>query len=151
MELAMTKEWAKRFLFALPGLIGLGGSIGLLQNIARASIDNVNDLVFVDNWIPLYAVLSFALGWFTTHWIETALLKKQVKIVKILFAALLLEGIIFGVYFRFFVDYEIINRFGFAVQQLIISGAFLRYSTFSNEASATQRKILYGEKIETSG
>jgi hypothetical protein len=148
-ELPKNKEWMTRALLAVPGLIGLGGAIGLLQNVARASTNNIDDLVFVDNWIPWFSALFFALGWFTVHWIETALLNKQAKTVKILFLVLLLEGAIFSIYFHWFVEYDMLNRFGISVQPLNLSGAFLRYSTFSKETLAIQRKIMFGEKIET--
>jgi hypothetical protein len=149
-ELLKNKEWAARILFAIPGLIGLGGSIGLLQNVARASMNNIDDLVFVDNWIPWLAVWIFALGWFTVQWIETALLNKQAKTVKVLFFVLLLEYTILSISFHFFVDYEMLHRFGFAVPLLNLSGAFLRYSMLSKEALVMQRKVMFGKKFETS-
>jgi hypothetical protein len=149
-ELLKNKEWAARILFAIPGLIGLGGSIGLLQNVARASTSNIDDLVFVDNWIPWLAVLIFALGWFTVQWIEAALLNKQAKTVKVLFIVLLLEYTILSIYFRFFVDYEMLHHFGSAVPSLNLSGALLRYSMLSKEALLMQRKLMFGKKVETS-
>ena len=147
-EQPKTKEWVVRILSALPGLISLGGAIGLNQNLARASTDNINNLVFVDNWIPWFSVSFFALGWFTTHWIESALLKKQINLAKILFFVVLLEGGIFSLCFRYFIDNEMLNRFSNPVFQLTMAGIFLRYSTFRLEALLIQRKILFGEKIE---
>lgn len=149
-EFIKNKEWAARILFAIPGLIGLGGSIGLLQNVARVSTNNVDDLVFVDNWIPCLAVLIFALGWTTVQWIETALLNKQAKTVKVLFFVLLLEYTILSIYFHFFVDYEMLHRFGSAAPLLNLSGAFLRYSMLSKEAFVMQQKIMFGKKLEIS-
>ena len=149
MEKNSGKEWMARIWFAASGLLGLGNSIGSLQRVARASTNNIDDLVFVDNWIPWIAVLIFALGWSTAHWIEIALLNKQAKTAKALFIVLLIEFTMLSVYFKFFVDYEMLHRFSSAVSSLFLSGTFLRYSMISKEAVAMQRKIILGEKFES--
>ena len=150
-ESPKNKEWIVRILYVIPGLIGLGGAIGLLQNVARASTNNVDDLVFVDNWIPWIAVLIFALGWFTVHWIEFALQNKKTKTVKVLAIVLLIEFLTISVYFHSYANNEMLHRFSFAAPSLFYSGVFLRYSMISKEALAAQRKIMFGEKFETSG
>jgi hypothetical protein len=147
----MSKEWVKRILFAIIGLAFLGSSIELIQTITWATKDNIQDYVFVHYWFSQIVVLFFALGWFTIHWLEVVLLEKQMKTARVLFWAVLLEGILSGACFHFFVNYEVLNRFGITVPSLIFSGAFLRYSVFSNEAFTVQRNMLHGEKNEPSG
>jgi hypothetical protein len=146
-----TMEWVGRTIGSIPGLVGLGGAIGLLQDLARSSIDNIYNQVFVANWIPWFAASFFALGWFTTHWIEVALLSKKVRMAKLLFLVVLFEGALFSIFFRYFVNHEMLHKFALAVPGLSISATFLRYSLFSKEAFAAQRKIMRGERVETLG
>jgi hypothetical protein len=132
-----------KVLIAIPGFIFLSSSMYTLQNIAKIFIDNLDKSIFIDNWMPWIAVLFFALGWFITHWIEIVLSKNQIRTAKLLFGVILIGGTLISVYFGFFIDNEVLHRFGLTSQFLVASGYFLRYSVFRDESLLLVRNAIF--------
>ena len=125
-----------KVVFFLNSLVALSSAIASLQSIAK----DISDLNFFANWLPVIAVTFFALGWLTTHLIEAMLLKKQFTIAGILFLVLLLE-ISIGMWLRSFITYDVLFQFSTAIAPLVLSGAFLRYSVFRDEAILMMQKV----------
>ncbi len=128
-----SEMWNAKVLIAIPGFMFISGAISALQNIAKSVANDIDNVIFVANWMSWIAALFLALGWFATHWLEIALSKNQIRIAKLLFASIPLGGILITVYFQFFTQNEVLHRFGITSMFLISSGYFLRYSMFQNE------------------
>jgi hypothetical protein len=137
------KEWILKAALILPGLLGLSSSFSSIQYIVQSTADTIDSIIFIDNWLPWFAVLFFALGWITVHWIEYSLLSNHIGFAKLLFIVFLIEPGVFGSYFRYFNTHEVLHRTSGMILMLIMSGGYLRYSMFRNETLLIQKKIIY--------
>ncbi len=139
-------KWNHSIGIGIVGSLWLSGAIGPLQHMAEVFANDVDKIVFIANWIPWLVTLCFALGWFTTHWIEIALSNNQIVVAKLLSIAVLVEVFSISVYFHFFSNNNVLYRFDPAVMPLIFSGCFLRYSVFRPEGLLQMQKMIFGRR-----
>jgi hypothetical protein len=57
-------EWNVKALFALPGFMFLSIAVSTLQNTARFFTSDINEIVFIDNWMPWIVVVFLHRGGF---------------------------------------------------------------------------------------
>jgi hypothetical protein len=131
--------------FAIVGLIGLSAAFGQFLKIGDLYGSDVSHIMLVSNWFPWVGALLIALGWFTAQSIETALLNQSKTLITILFLLLLFEIVFADIAFRKIIDHVVFNHF--STPLIVLSGAFLRYSTFRQEALEIQKKMVYGDKL----
>jgi hypothetical protein len=140
-------RWNVKTLITIPGFVFLSGAISALQNLPKAFATDVDKRIFVDNWMPWIAILFFAFGWFATHGVEIALLKKQIKLARVLFFIVLwLCSLLVSIYLQFFINNEVLHSFGLTAQLLVFSGFFLRYSMCRNESLFRMQKAIFLRK-----
>lgn len=108
-------------------------AVSTLQKIAKFFTSDINEIVFIDNWMPWIVVVFFASGWFLTHWIEIALFKNQTGLAKFLLFAMFAGSILISAYFEFVSDNRVLDRFGIASLFLVFGGHYLRLSMFQND------------------
>ena len=128
-----SRKWNNPIWTGIVGLIFLSGAIGSLQSMAESFAGDVEKVVFIANWIPWFAILCFALGWFMTHWLEVALSQNQPRIAILLVVIVLLTVFSLSAYLHFFSNNDVLYRFEHAVLHLVFSGCILRYSVFRRE------------------
>jgi hypothetical protein len=141
-----SRKWNHSIGIGIVGCLWLSGAIGSLQHMTEVFANDVDKVVFIANWIPWLAILCFALGWFTTHWIEIALSNNQIVVAKLLSIAVLIEVFSISAYFHFFSNNSVLYRFDSAVLPLIFSGCFLRYSVFRQESLLQIPKTIFGRQ-----
>jgi len=117
----------------IPAFVLLYGSFGAIQNVSQKFSDDIDKVVFIDNWLPVIAVLFFGTGWLVAHWIEIEIIKKRLVLSNFLFTGLLFGISLIAVYFHFYSDNEVLHQFSFASLFLTLGGYALRYSMFQNE------------------
>ena len=77
-------KWDIKIIMTLPGWIALGGGIHSLQRITQSLGNDMNYTSFMDNWMAWVVVSFCATGWFVTHWMEIALLHRQISLARVL-------------------------------------------------------------------
>lgn len=143
-----SQKWYSPVGLSLAGFILLSGAIGSLQHMIKIFTKDVYQVAFIENWIPWFAVLCFAFGWFITHWIEVVLSKNQLGVARVLFVVMLVSGLSISEYFRSYGNHEVLHGFSSAALFLYGSGYFLRLSVFRKENILLMQKAIFGKQLD---
>jgi cation transport ATPase len=141
-----SQRWNHPVWLGIPGFITLGSSIASLQNMAKFFADDIDQAIFVANWIPWLAVLCFGLGWFLTDRAEVALIKNQHGIAKSLLAVALVGSPLIFVYLLSFSSHEVLHRFASPAVFMVLSGYLFRYSAFKQDSVLELQKLFFAGK-----
>jgi hypothetical protein len=135
-----------KFAFAILGCISLSGGISSLQHVTQSFGEDVKYMSLIENWLPWIATLFFIIGWFIAHWLEGALLQRQIKMARILAIAYLLGMLIISLTLTNLVVHPVFNRLGSVSSSLILSGFSFRSSIFRDEVFLLMQNLFFGEK-----
>ncbi len=145
-EVALTRGHPSITWTLLLGLIALSGGISSLQNLAQSFTDNPKYNSLIGNWTPWIAALVFVVGWVITHWIEIALLQRQITVARVLTISFLLGMVVISWALTNLVVHPVLYRLGGMFPQMLLSGYAFRLSMFSKESVSLLPRAFFGER-----
>ena len=107
---------------------------------------NTDNTFFVADWMSWFAVFFFVLGWFASHALETALLRRQLGSARLWVISIIIGMIILPPVLSLIITHPVFRELLALAPSLMLSSYFLRSSIYHKEALELAPRVFFREK-----